>query len=125
VDIALWIAQIALAFGCVVFGSSHAFRREQGAAKPETAWMLAVPKPLLTTIGVFEFLAAVGLILPATTGILPWLTPLAAWLFALMMVFAIVFHARREGETRNIGLNAILLAFALFIAIGRTFIEPL
>jgi hypothetical protein len=50
---------------------------------------------------------------------------LAAWLFALLMVCAIVFHARRGGETRNIGLNVILLAFALFIAIGRTFIEPL
>jgi hypothetical protein len=125
VDIALWIAQIALAFGCIVFGISHTLRREQGGAKPDTAWMLAVPKPLLTTIGVFEFLAAAGLILPAATGILPWLTPLAAWLFALLMVCAIVFHARRGGETRNIGLNVILLAFGLFIAIGRTFIEPL
>jgi hypothetical protein len=124
VDIALWIAQAALAVACVGFGFTHAFRREQAGSKPQTAWMLAVSKPLLTTIGILEILAAVGLILPALTNTLPWLTPLAAGLFALLMVFAIVFHARRPGEGQNIALNVILLAVALFVAAGRTFVEP-
>jgi hypothetical protein len=125
VDIALWIAQILLALACVGFGFVHALRREQGAARPRSVWMLAVPKPLLTTIGVLELLAAIGLVLPGLLKIAPWLTALAAWLFALLMIFAIAFHARRPGEGQNVALNVILLAIALFIAIGRTFVVPL
>jgi hypothetical protein len=124
VDFALWIAQVVLAIACVGFGFTHAFRREVAGSRPQTAWMLAVPKPLLTTIGVLELLAAVGLILPGITNIAPWITPLAAWLFALLMVFAMVFHARRPGETPNIAFNVVLGAIALFIAVGRTLIDP-
>jgi hypothetical protein len=46
-------------------------------------------------------------------------------LFAALVVFAAVFHARRSREGQNIALNVILLAIALFIAIGRTFVAPL
>jgi putative oxidoreductase len=124
VDIALWIAQVLLALVLVAFGFTHATQRDP-SNDPRMAWMHAVPKPLMTTIGILELLAAVGLVVPGLTRILPWLTPLAAWLFALLMVFAIVFHARRLGEMPNIALNVILLAVALFIAIGRTFVAPL
>jgi len=52
-------------------------------------------------IGLLEFLAAIGLILPAITGVLPWLTPLAASMLVVLMVFAIAFQcaaARRGSE---------------------------
>jgi putative oxidoreductase len=124
VDIALWIAQIVLALALLAFGFVHATLRRPGN-DARTAWMGALPKPMLMTIGVLELLAALGLVLPGLTKIAPWLTPLAAWLVALLMVFAIVFHARREGEGQNIALNVVLLAVALFIAIGRTFVAPL
>jgi divalent metal cation (Fe/Co/Zn/Cd) transporter len=60
--------------------------------------MGALPKAVLTTIGILELLAAVGLVLPGLTKVAPWLTPLAAWLVALLMVFATFFLARRGGE---------------------------
>ncbi len=59
---------------------------------------------------------------PAATTILPWLTPLAAALLAL--VLAIVFHLPRR-EYRNIVVNVILLALAGFVAYGRFVLEPL
>lgn len=64
------------------------------------------------------------MILPDATGILPWLTPLAAALLALMMLLAAGFHLVRR-EYPNIVLNLILLALAAFVAYGRFVIVPL
>jgi hypothetical protein len=46
----------------------------------------------------------VGLILPAVTGIVPWLTPLAAVGLALTMAGAAIVHLHR-GEYPNIIIN--------------------
>lgn len=123
-DIVLWIAQVVLALGMLAFGFAHATQRHPDN-DVRTAWMDAVPKVMLTTIGILELLAAVGLVLPGLTKVAPWLTPLAAWLVALLMVSAMVFHARRGGEGPNIAFNGVLLAVALVVAIGRTFVAPL
>lgn len=72
----------------------------------------------LRLIGAAEVLGAVGLIVPALTGIAPILTPIAGFALALVMVFAIVFHARR-GEFSSIGFNAVLLVLPLFVAVTR------
>jgi uncharacterized membrane protein len=116
-DIALWVAQVLLAIVLVGVGVTHATRRDQ--ATGGMAWMLAVPKPLLTTIGVLEILGAVGLIAPWLTGILPGLTPLAAIAVVVLMVLAAIFHARRPDEVPNIVFNLVLGAVAAFIAWGR------
>jgi hypothetical protein len=85
--------------------------------------MLAVPKPALTTIGILEIAGAAGLVLPAATGIALWLTPLAAALLALVVVFAAVFHLRRDGEGMNAVMN-LVAALAGFVAYGRLVLEP-
>jgi uncharacterized membrane protein len=121
-DIALWIAQIVLAIGLAATGLTHATRVDQATGR--RIWMKAVPRPLMTTIGILEILGAIGLVLPGLTGIQPWLTPLAASLVVVLMVLAIVFHARRSGELPNIVLNVILGAIAAFIAYGRYVLEP-
>ena len=87
-DTALWILQVLLALGFVAAGFNHATQRDKASGR--TAWMLAVPKPLLTTIGILEIAGAAGLVLPPATGIALWLTPLAAGLLALVVVFAAV-----------------------------------
>lgn len=71
-----------------------------------------------------EIAGAIGLVAPAATGILPWLTPLAAAGLALLMVSAAIFHAAR-GEMQAIISNAVLFALAASVFVGRTFIEPL
>ena len=121
----LWIGQLLLALAFTAFGLSHIFTFERMAANPRTEWVVAVGRQNMAIIGALELLGAVGLVAPAATGILPWLTPLAAAALALLMLFAIVFHARRSGEGPNIVFNAILGVVALAIAYGRFVIEPL
>jgi hypothetical protein len=72
----------------------------------------------LRLIGLTELAAALGLILPAATGIAVWLTPLAACGIALIMVLAAGLHARRK-EPSGIATNVVLLALAVLVAWGR------
>ncbi len=88
-------------------------------------WLAAVGPDRMRIIGILEILGAIGLILPAATGVLPWLTPVAATALAVLMVLAIVLHARRPDEGRNIVVNVILGAIAALVAYGRFVIAPL
>jgi len=69
-------------------------------------------------IGVVELAAALGLILPAATGIARVLTPVAATGLAVTMVLAAITHARRK-EPSAIAFNAVLLVLAAVVAWGR------
>jgi hypothetical protein len=68
-------------------------------------------------------LGAIGLILPAVTGIWSWLTPVAASGLVLTMVGAMITHARR-GEFSGMWVNLVLLLLALFVAFGRFVVVP-
>ena len=116
VNIAAWIAQVlaALAFG--VHGYLLLFRPEQ--ARRQFPWASDVPDSLKGFIGVAEILGAIGLILPAATGILPWLTPLAATGLAALMLLAAIFHVTRR-ELLGVVFNLILGALAVFVAYAR------
>ena len=70
-------------------------------------------------IGILEIMGAMGVILPWATGILPWLTPLAAVGLGLTMVGAFLTHLRRE-ELIPMGImNIVLFSMAVFVAYGR------
>ncbi len=120
-NIVLWIVQVLLAIMFFMAGVMHGFQQER--AKAQFRWPADVSPGLLTFIGVSEILGAVGLILPALTGVLPWLTPLAALGLAVVMLLAIGFHAMRR-EYPNIVVNLILLVLAAFVAYGRWVIVP-
>ncbi len=115
-NIALWVAQILLAVVFLATGIMKTFRYEQDHDKLET--IKDMPRGLVTFIGVCEILGAIGLILPAATGIMPWLTPLAAVGLALLMVFATGFHVVRH-EYSGMGLTLVLLVLACFVAYGN------
>ena len=121
-DTGVWILQVLLALGFVGAGLNHVMRRDRASGR--MVWMLAVPKPLMTTIGILELAGAAGLVLPPVTGVALWLTPLAAALLALLMVFAAVFHLRRDGEGMNAGMNLVLAALVAFVAYGRLVLAP-
>lgn len=117
-NIVLWVAQALLALGFVMVGFGHLFRLEQLKAQPRIGWISAVPKPLMNFIGAAEIAGGLGALLPMLTGILPWLTPLAAALLAVVMLLAILFHVRRKEYASTMG-NGVLLLLALFVAWGR------
>ena len=87
------------------------------------AWVEDFSQPAVRLIGAVEVLGAIGVVLPALTGIVPWLTPLAALGLVLLMVGAALTHLRRT-EYGYIAMNAVLLVLAAFVAYGRFFILP-
>lgn len=123
-NIILWILQVLLGLAFVAAGFSHGFRSEQMKEQAGGQWVSAVPRGLLSFIAICEFLGGFGVILPAVTGILPWLTPLAAAGLAVVMLLAAGFHLIRR-EYPNIAFNLVLFALAAFVAVGRFVLVPL
>lgn len=116
-NIVLWIVAIALALAFLAAGLSKLVQSKEKLA-PRMAWVEDFETGPIKTIGALEVLGAIGLVLPGVTGIAPILVPLAATGLALLMIGAIVVHARR-GETQAIPVNVVLLLLAVFVAWGR------
>ena len=122
-NIVLWIVQILLA---LAFAMAGIMKVTQPIDKLESrmGWVKDVGSRGVRLIGSLEILGAIGLILPAVTGVLPWLTPVAAIGLALTMVGAMITHGRR-GEYSRIGANVVLLLLALVVVYGRFVIVPI
>jgi uncharacterized membrane protein YphA (DoxX/SURF4 family) len=119
----LWILQGLLGLVFLITGAMKIIRtKEQLAA--QMGWVNDVSQPVVRLIGFVEILGAVGLILPSVTGILPWLTPLAAAGLALTMIGAALTNYRHK-ELSMIGLNTVLLVLTLLVGVGRFWIVPL
>ncbi len=116
-NIALWIVQVLLlaAFGMAGFSK---ISQPMDALAGMMPWVTALPALVVRFIGVSEVAGALGMVLPGLTKIQPRLTAYAGVGLALVMVLASIFHLTR-GEYGNIGINAILFVFALFVAYGR------
>jgi uncharacterized membrane protein YphA (DoxX/SURF4 family) len=122
-DIVLWVIQILLALVFALVGFMKVTQPiERLATRME--FVRDTPPRIVRLIGILEILGALGLILPAVTGIWPWLTPLAAGGLILTMVGAMITHGRR-GEFSRIWVNVVLLALAALVLIGRFIIVPL
>lgn len=116
-NVALWIAAGVLA---AMFAAAGLMKSTQPKDKlaEKLPWVDDVTTGTLRLIGVAEVLGALGLILPAWTGIAPILTPIAAVGLAVIMALAIVTHIRRK-EFSALPVNLVLLAAAAFVAWGR------
>ena len=120
--LALWIVQGVLAAMFLMAGLMKTLRDKE-TLRAQLPWVEDVPAWGVKVIGIFEFLAALGLILPLVTGLYPWLTPLAASGLVLTMIGAMLLHARRK-EPQAIAFNLVILVFALFVAYGRFVFVP-
>lgn len=125
-NIALWIAQILLAVLFLMAGVMKASQSKEKLLenKDRMGWVEDFSDGQIRLIGILEILGAAGLILPALTGILPWLTPLAAVGLVLTMIGAALTHLRRQ-EYSKIAMNVVLLLLAAFVVYGRFFALPL
>jgi uncharacterized membrane protein YphA (DoxX/SURF4 family) len=119
-SIALWVAQGLLAVAFLAAGVTKLRQPKEKLAK-NMAWVEDFSQPAVRTIGVLEVLGAIGIVVPALTGILPWLTSLAALGLVLLMIGAALTHLRRR-EYGNIAMNAVLLVLAAFVVYGRFFL---
>jgi uncharacterized membrane protein YphA (DoxX/SURF4 family) len=117
--IALWVVQVLLALAFLGAGATKLSQPKEKLLK-NMAWVEDFSQRTVRLIGTLEVLGAIGIVLPALTGILPWLTPLAALGLVLLMIGAALTHLRRT-EYGYIAMNVVLLVLAAFVAYGRFF----
>jgi hypothetical protein len=118
-EIALWIAAGLLAAVALTGGVSKTFvPQAKLAAAPGGQWTGERSAGFVKTLGVLELLAAAGLILPAALGIAPFLVPVTAACWVLLMIGAMVTHLR-HGEAKFVALTLTYLAIAVVVAWGR------
>jgi uncharacterized membrane protein YphA (DoxX/SURF4 family) len=122
-NIVFWIIQGVVALLFLMTGIMKLTRSKEQMGS-QMKWTEDFSQPAIRVIGALEALAAAGLIFPALTGILPWLTPLAAAGLALVMIGASLTHFRRK-EYQAIGMTGVLLVLALAVAVGRFWVVPL
>jgi len=116
-NIALWIVQALLAVMYGMAGTMKAFQTAK--AKEQMPWAKNRSDAFVRFVGTSELLGALGLVLPLTTGLLPWLTPLAAIGLTLIQLLAIFTKHLPKKEYNIIPVNVVLLALAVFVVIGR------
>jgi hypothetical protein len=120
---ALWAVQGLLAVAFLGAGATKLSQPKEKLAK-NMAWVEDFSQGKVRLISTLEIVGALGLVLPALTGVLPWLTPLAALGLALLMAGAVSTHLRRK-EGPAFVPPAVLLLLAAFVAVGRFFVVPL
>jgi putative oxidoreductase len=116
-NITLWIVQILLAAMYGMAGSVKTFQTAK--AKEQMPWAKNRSDSFVRFVGISELLGALGLILPLVTGVLPWLTVLAAIGLILIQLLAIFAEHLPKKEYNVIPVNIVLATLAIFIVIGR------
>ena len=114
-NIILWIITGLTA---LVFLASGAMKLIQPKEKlaAQMKWVEDVTPSNIRLIGLLEVLGAIGLILPRLTGVMPWLSSLAAIGLILTMIGGAILHTRRkEPIVPNIVLS-VLAAISLYAA---------
>jgi uncharacterized membrane protein len=120
-DRTLWIVAGLLAAVYLFSGAVKLILpQEKLATVPAGGWVNDFSAGTVRAIGVLEILGAVGLVLPAATGIAPVLTPLAALGLAVLMGGAAITRLRRH-EPKPMLADLVYLALAAFVAWGRFF----
>lgn len=123
-NLVLWITTGLLAAVALTGGITKSFLpKEKLAAARGGEWTADVSTGFVRTLGVVELLAAVGLVLPAVVGVAPVMVPVTAVCWVLLMIGAMVTHARL-GQFTLVLLNVAYLALAAFIAWGRFDLAP-
>ncbi|MFT4280600.1 DoxX family protein [Microbacterium sp.] len=94
--IALWIINGLLALAFLGAGVMKLARSREALSASGMAWVEDFSEGTVKLFGALQVLAAIGLILPWSIGVVPVLTPLAAVGLAIMMIGAVGVHIRRR-----------------------------
>jgi uncharacterized membrane protein YphA (DoxX/SURF4 family) len=116
-NIVLWIVQVLLAAMYGMAGVMKTFQTSK--AKEQLPWAKNRSDGFVRFVGISELLGALGLILPLLTGVLPWLTLLAAIGLTLIQLLAIFTEHLPKKEYNVLPINILLLALSIFILVGR------
>ena len=117
-NIVLWVLQIVLAAVFLGAGLTKITKPKEELVAPLGAWVNSFSAPGVKLLGLVEVLGAVGLVVPPLTGIAPVLSPFAAVGIVMIMIGAVVAHAR-ESAGSKIAMNVVLGVLAAVVAWGR------
>jgi len=112
-EIALWVIQGLLAISFFITGALKLLLNREDLIK-KISVLETYSNAGIKTIGTFEILGAVGLILPQYLEILPVLTPIAAVFLGIIMILAIPKHMTKN---EPIAPNVILLVMCVVVAV--------
>jgi uncharacterized membrane protein YphA (DoxX/SURF4 family) len=118
--ITLWVLQVLLAVAFLAHG--WLFLTPPAAVVEQMN--ASLPRWFQVFLGVAEVLAAVGLILPGLTRVLPWLVTWAAAGIMIVTASATVFHLVR-GENSSAAITLVLFVMAAFVAYARQRVLPI
>ena len=113
-----WILQIVLALAFLAAGGMKLVRPRPALVGAGMGWADDFSDTAVKGIGALEVLGALGLVLPAVTGVAPWLVPVAALGLAATMAGAVVVHVRRKEPVVPplvLGVLALALAVIRFV----------
>src|ERR671935_1265299 len=113
-NLVLWSVQVFLGLFFLAAGAPKLI----GRGIEKWTGFSDLPRAQVVFIGFAEVLGAAGLVLPMATGVLPWLTPLAAVGLAIIVLMASGFHQRAD-ERLNAVETVLWASIAGVIAIGR------
>jgi putative oxidoreductase len=116
----LWVLQVLLALAFAAHGWMMLFPSPEIAAQMNAN----LPRWFSLFIGVAEVAAAIGLILPGITRIMPFFVTWAAAGIAIIMVSATGLHGVR-GEYGSSAITFVLLLMAVFLVYGRQRLRPI
>ncbi|PRI12054.1 DoxX family protein [Leucobacter massiliensis] len=119
--IAFWIVGGLLALAFLAAGLMKIARPKEALAASGMAWAADFSSTSVKWIGIAEVLGALGIVLPPLTGIAPVLSPIAAIALAVLMVGAIVVHARRKepfAPALVLAIVSIVVAILGFVAVA-------
>lgn len=122
-NVFLWIVAGFLAFVFLSTGLLKLVRTKEQLAATGLGWVEDFGPGTIRLIGVLEVLGALGLILPAVTGIAEVLVPVAAIGLALNMLGAMSVHIRRKEPTLVV-MTGVLAFLCAFLAWGRLVLVP-
>jgi len=119
-NIVLWIVQVLLAVAFFAHGVLFLYPPPEVAAQMDAS----LPRWFSLFLGVAEVLAAIGLILPGITRVVPSLVAWSAIGIVIVMISATVWHLIRN-EISSAGITLLLLMLATFVAFMRLRVLPI
>ena len=114
-NIVLWVLQLLLAAAFFAHGLLFLIPPPDIAVQMNAS----MPRWFQLFLGVAEILAAVGLIVPGLTRILPWLVTWAAVGIMFVMVCATIFHLARS-EWSSALVTLVLLVNTVYTQPGQS-----
>ena len=115
--IALWILAALLTVGAVAVGTLKIARPKSALKAAGMDWTDDFSPAAIKGIGVLEIVGGAGVILPLATGILTFLTPIAASCLVVVWIGAAVTHVRRREPFAAVAPSLVLAVLAATTAV--------